>query len=101
MPFVYFGNYINELGWPAVGWLDLTQAKPCWSAVRTRTDDWVPLAGQIHGILYVLNGLGSRGFTFGPLLGAQMLGDPAVLPAHQLELIAPQRMRHKIGWLTG
>ena len=95
----------NELGWPAVDWLDLTQAKPCWSAVRTQTDDWMPLAGQIHGSLYVLNGLGSRGFTFGPLLGAQiaaqMLGDPAVLPAHQLELIAPQRMHHKIDWLTG
>jgi tRNA 5-methylaminomethyl-2-thiouridine biosynthesis bifunctional protein len=65
------------------------------ASVRATTADRLPLAGEVATGLYVLGGLGSRGFTLAPLLGehiaALALGAPSPLPSPLASLVAPQR----------
>lgn len=67
------------------------------ASVRATTPDHLPLAGPAPGLegVYVLGGLGSRGFCLAPLLAehvaAQALGAPSPLPAPLAELVAPDR----------
>ncbi|HEY3813412.1 MAG TPA: tRNA (5-methylaminomethyl-2-thiouridine)(34)-methyltransferase MnmD [Caulobacteraceae bacterium] len=55
-----------------------------WAAVRALTADRLPVAGELKDGLYVLTGLGSRGFTVAPLLAEQIAaratGTPPPLP---------------------
>lgn len=55
------------------------------AAVRAATPDRLPLAGRLGDGLFVLTGLGSRGFCAAPLLGehvaALAVGAPSPLPA--------------------
>ncbi|KSB88098.1 FAD-dependent cmnm(5)s(2)U34 oxidoreductase [Caulobacter vibrioides] len=68
------------------------------AAVRATTADHLPLAGAVPGGsegLFVLGGLGGRGFTTAPLLAehvvALMLGAPSPLPRDLAALVDPGR----------
>jgi len=72
------------------------------ASVRAVTPDRLPLAGPAPGGekgLFVLSGLGSRGFCLVPLLAehvaAQILGAPSPLPSEMAELIDPDRFRRR------
>jgi tRNA 5-methylaminomethyl-2-thiouridine biosynthesis bifunctional protein len=69
------------------------------AAIRAATPDRLPLAGQVADGLYVLGGLGSRGFSFAPLLAehvaALALGAPSPLPEAQARLVDPARFRRE------
>jgi tRNA 5-methylaminomethyl-2-thiouridine biosynthesis bifunctional protein len=67
-------------------------------AVRATTPDRLPVAGALgpRG-LYVLTGLGSRGFCVAPLLGedlaAQVLNHPSPLPRDARQRLSPARFK--------
>ncbi|MBI1684637.1 tRNA (5-methylaminomethyl-2-thiouridine)(34)-methyltransferase MnmD [Caulobacter hibisci] len=68
------------------------------AAVRATTADHLPLAGAVPGApagLFVLGGLGGRGFTTAPLLAehvvALVLGTPSPLPRELAGLVTPER----------
>jgi tRNA 5-methylaminomethyl-2-thiouridine biosynthesis bifunctional protein len=65
------------------------------AATRATTPDRLPIAGALAPGLFGLTGLGSRGFSFAPLLAehiaAEALGAPSPLPAHLAALVAPDR----------
>ncbi|MEJ8404614.1 FAD-dependent 5-carboxymethylaminomethyl-2-thiouridine(34) oxidoreductase MnmC [Brevundimonas vesicularis] len=65
------------------------------AAVRATTPDRLPLAGPLDDGLYVLGGLGSRGFCVAPLLGehiaALLLGQPSPLPGDLAARVSPRR----------
>jgi tRNA 5-methylaminomethyl-2-thiouridine biosynthesis bifunctional protein len=67
------------------------------ASIRATTPDRLPLAGQVADGLYVLGGLGSRGFSFAPLLAehvaALALGAPSPVGASQAQLVDPARFR--------
>jgi tRNA 5-methylaminomethyl-2-thiouridine biosynthesis bifunctional protein len=69
-----------------------------WCAIRATTSDYLPLAGLAPGAdqgLWILTGLGSRGFCLAPLLAehvaSQMLGAPSPLPRALAGLVDPGR----------
>ena len=68
------------------------------ASVRAVTPDRLPLAGrtEIEG-LYVVGGLGSRGFCLAPLLAehvaAMITGSPSPLPREMADLVDPDRFR--------
>ena len=68
-----------------------------WAGVRAAAPDHLPLAGALADRpgLFVLTGLGGRGFTLAPLLGeevaAAISGAPRPLPAALAEAAAPRR----------
>ena len=65
------------------------------AAVRATTPDRLPVAGALDEGLYVLGGLGSRGFCVAPLLGehvaALILGQPSPLPRDLAARVSPRR----------
>ena len=67
------------------------------AAVRATTRDRLPVAGAVYGHpgLFVLGGLGSRGFCLSPLLGehlaALVMDRPSPLQRHVAERISPGR----------
>jgi tRNA 5-methylaminomethyl-2-thiouridine biosynthesis bifunctional protein len=68
------------------------------TGVRATTSDFLPLAGEAPGVaegLFLLAGLGSRGFTLAPLLAdhvaALALGAPWPLPSPLAALVDPAR----------
>ncbi|MBL0969145.1 MAG: tRNA (5-methylaminomethyl-2-thiouridine)(34)-methyltransferase MnmD [Brevundimonas sp.] len=65
------------------------------AAVRATTPDRLPVAGALEEGLYVLGGLGSRGFCAAPLLAehvaALALGLPSPLAADQARKVDPLR----------
>nr|WP_295238359.1 FAD-dependent 5-carboxymethylaminomethyl-2-thiouridine(34) oxidoreductase MnmC [uncultured Brevundimonas sp.] len=65
------------------------------AAVRATTPDRLPVAGALDDGLYVLGGLGSRGFCVAPLLGehiaALILGQPSPLPCDLTARVSPRR----------
>lgn len=69
------------------------------AAVRATTPDRLPLAGAVTGAegLYVLGGLGSRGFCVAPLLAehvaALVTGTPSPLPRDLAVRVSPARHR--------
>ena len=69
-----------------------------WCAIRAPTRDYLPLAGAAPGAapgLWLLTGLGSRGFCLAPLLAehlaAQIVGAPSPLPRALADLVDPGR----------
>ncbi len=69
-----------------------------WCAIRATTSDYLPLAGRVSGAppgLWVLTGLGSRGFCLAPLLAehlvAEVVGAPSPLPRPLADLVDPGR----------
>lgn len=71
------------------------------ASVRATTPDHLPLAGPVKDApgLFVLGGLGSRGFCLAPLLAehlaAQVVGAPSLLPAPLSDLVDPDRFRRR------
>jgi tRNA 5-methylaminomethyl-2-thiouridine biosynthesis bifunctional protein len=70
--------------------------------VRAVTPDFMPLAGEAEAEgLFILAGLGSRGFCTAPLLAEHLaslaLGAPSPLPAALADIVRPERfaMRRK------
>ncbi|MBU2168465.1 MAG: tRNA (5-methylaminomethyl-2-thiouridine)(34)-methyltransferase MnmD [Alphaproteobacteria bacterium] len=67
------------------------------AATRATTPDRLPWAGRLDEGLYILGGLGSRGFCLAPLLAehiaAQVLERPSPLPAAMAGRFAPSRLR--------
>lgn len=69
------------------------------AAIRATTPDRLPLAGAVRGAegLYVLGGLGSRGFCVAPLLAehvaALITGTPSPLPHDLAARVSPSRNR--------
>jgi len=67
------------------------------AGVRAVTPDFLPLAGAAEGAqgLYLLTGLGSRGFCAAPLLAdhvaALALGAPSPLPKSWQQIVDPHR----------
>jgi len=72
------------------------------AAIRATTPDHLPLAGavgpELEG-LFLLTGMGSRGFTLAPLLGehvaALVLDQASPLPRDLSELVTPDRFRQR------
>ena len=71
------------------------------ASIRATTPDHLPLAGPAPGAqgLYLLSGLGSRGFCLAPLLGehvaALAVGAPSPLPSDLADLVAPDRFQRR------
>jgi tRNA 5-methylaminomethyl-2-thiouridine biosynthesis bifunctional protein len=72
------------------------------AAVRATTSDHLPLAGAAPGDqpgVFLLSGLGGRGFTTAPLLAehvaAQICGAPSPLPASIAALVDPARFARR------
>jgi tRNA 5-methylaminomethyl-2-thiouridine biosynthesis bifunctional protein len=65
------------------------------AAIRATTPDRLPLAGALDEGLYMLGGLGSRGFCVAPLLGehvaALILDRPSPLPRDLAARVSPRR----------
>jgi tRNA 5-methylaminomethyl-2-thiouridine biosynthesis bifunctional protein len=65
------------------------------ASIRAATPDRLPLAGRVSERLYVLSGLGSRGFCTAPLLAehiaATVLGVPSPLARDLAALVDPGR----------
>jgi tRNA 5-methylaminomethyl-2-thiouridine biosynthesis bifunctional protein len=70
------------------------------AAIRATTPDRLPITGALGDGLSVLTGLGSRGFSFAPLLAehvaAEALGAPSPLPAPLARLVAPGRFAERL-----
>jgi tRNA 5-methylaminomethyl-2-thiouridine biosynthesis bifunctional protein len=66
------------------------------ASVRVTTRDYLPVAGEIAPGLFVLTGLGARGFCLAPLLAravaAEMFGAPPPLPRVAKSLLRPGRV---------
>lgn len=73
----------------------LAQYAPLAQGAPIRTDTAPPA----HAGVYVIGGLGARGFTFAPLLGeriaSEMCGEPAPLSRAALDAIHPARFLHR------
>lgn len=67
------------------------------AAVRNTTRDHLPMVGELAAKLWVLGGLGSRGFTAAPLaattLVAAMQDKPLPMPATLWQRLQPQRLQ--------
>ncbi len=65
------------------------------AALRAATPDRLPLAGRLEDGLFILAGLGGRGFTTAPLLAEQVVAEildaPCPLPADLAAAVAPGR----------
>lgn len=67
------------------------------AAIRATTPDRLPVCGPVDGQpgLWVLSGLGSRGFCLAPLLAehlaAQIAGTPSPLPTDYADRLSPSR----------
>jgi tRNA 5-methylaminomethyl-2-thiouridine biosynthesis bifunctional protein len=76
------------------GALDLAQVQ-ARAGVRAVTPDFLPLAGALQPGLFILSGLGSRGFCAAPLLAehiaASATGAPSPLPRALADIVDPQR----------
>ncbi len=72
------------------------------TGIRATTADYLPIAGAAYGAepgLFVLTGLGSRGYCLAPLLAehvaAQALGAPSPLPRDLAALVDPARFERR------
>jgi tRNA 5-methylaminomethyl-2-thiouridine biosynthesis bifunctional protein len=65
------------------------------AGIRAAAPDHLPVAGPVGPGLFVLSGLGGRGFTLAPLMAeqvaAQALGAPRPLPRDLAALVEPSR----------
>ena len=75
----------------------ITAAPPIGGRVSLRATirDYMPLAGRVEDGLYVLGGLGSRGFLTAPLLAElvadQISGAPTLLEVDLVRALDPNR----------
>jgi len=80
---------------PALAAEMASQALEGRARIRATTRDHLPVCGALEPGLYVLGGLGSRGFTTAPLLGEHLAalinGTPSPLPRALAALLEPSR----------
>jgi tRNA 5-methylaminomethyl-2-thiouridine biosynthesis bifunctional protein len=95
-------DHARNLATLAEGLADLAQAAAGLplegrAALRAATPDRMPIAGAVDDGLYVLGGLGSRGFTTAPILAehvaALLTVAPSPLPRQSTPLVDPRRLR--------
>lgn len=71
------------------------------AGVRAAAGDHQPVAGALGDGMFVLGGLGGRGFTLAPLLAehvaAQILGAPSPVPLSMARLVDPLRLISRAG----
>ena len=69
------------------------------AGVRGTTADHLPIVGPLEAGLWVLSGLGGRGFTLAPVLGehlaAQICGAPSPLPLQLQQTVHPGRFAER------
>jgi tRNA 5-methylaminomethyl-2-thiouridine biosynthesis bifunctional protein len=69
------------------------------AGIRAATPDHLPLAGPLESGLWVLGGLGGRGFSTAPLLAehvaAQITGAPSPLPLDLQQAVHPARFAER------
>ncbi|MBU2350719.1 MAG: FAD-dependent cmnm(5)s(2)U34 oxidoreductase, partial [Alphaproteobacteria bacterium] len=69
------------------------------AAIRATTRDRLPVAGALAPRVFVLGGLGSRGFALAPLLGehvaALATGAPGPLPERLARRVSPSRLAER------
>lgn len=69
------------------------------TSLRATIRDYMPLAGRVTGKVYVLGGLGSRGFLTAPILGgliaAQIAGGALPLDEDIIQALDPNRFKKK------
>ncbi len=72
-------------------------SRPSRASIRVTTANTLPRAGQTAEGIWILSGLGSRGFVFAPLLGdfiaAQILGLPSPLDRRLKQIFAPRTIK--------
>lgn len=85
------GDNLQQPGW--VQQLTVTGSR---AALRNTTRDHMPIAGQLGEQLWVIGGLGSRGFTSAPLvaeiIAAELAQQPSPLRADLRARLQPQRL---------
>lgn len=78
-------------------WLEFETATVAWKSVRCYAADRLPVAGRVEDGLYVLSGLGARGFTYGPQLALDLVagvyGSAPRVPRHVAAAVAPSSGR--------
>jgi len=66
------------------------------ASIRVMTRDYLPVVGQVDEGIYLLTGLGARGFCLAPLLAKallkQIIGVPSALPRIAKKLLDPRRL---------
>jgi len=71
------------------------------AAVRATTPDRLPLAGRLGERVWVIGGLGSRGFALAPLLAehvaAGVMDAPSPLPVNLAARVSPGRLAERAG----
>ncbi|MBU2382999.1 MAG: FAD-dependent 5-carboxymethylaminomethyl-2-thiouridine(34) oxidoreductase MnmC, partial [Alphaproteobacteria bacterium] len=76
-----------------------TGAPAARAAIRATTRDRLPVAGALAPRVFVLGGLGSRGFALAPLLGehvaALATGAPGPLPERLARRVSPSRLAER------
>jgi len=100
-------DHVRNLDAVAAAFPDLAAALSsrslgAWTGIRATTRDYLPLAGVAPGAeqgLYVLSGLGSRGFTLAPLLAehiaALSTSTPSPLPRALAAIVDPSRFEQR------
>jgi tRNA 5-methylaminomethyl-2-thiouridine biosynthesis bifunctional protein len=100
---VDLADHVRNLQTLALALPDLAQAADGLliqgrAAIRATTHDRSPVAGILEAGLYVLGGLGSRGFTTAPLLAEHISSliaeTPSPLPLDMQAMVSPARL-HK------
>ncbi len=75
------------------------------AGVRAASPDHQPLAGRIEDGLFILSGLGGRGFTLAPLLAEHVaacaMGAPSPLGASSAALVDPARLKRRVAPESG
>ena len=66
------------------------------ASIRVMTRDYLPVVGAVDDSIYLLTGLGARGFCLAPLLARallnQIIGVPSALPLIAKNLLDPRRL---------
>ena len=66
------------------------------ASIRVMTRDYLPVVGPVDDSVYLLTGLGARGFCLAPLLAKallkQIIGVPSALPLIAKNLLDPRRL---------
>ncbi|HYE44830.1 MAG TPA: tRNA (5-methylaminomethyl-2-thiouridine)(34)-methyltransferase MnmD [Caulobacter sp.] len=76
------------------------------ASIRAGAPDYLPIAGPVEGQpgVFVLTGLGGRGFCLAPLLAehlaARIAGVPSPLPAPLAAVVEPQRFARRVARRT-
>jgi tRNA 5-methylaminomethyl-2-thiouridine biosynthesis bifunctional protein len=70
------------------------------ASIRVTTRDYLPVTGTAEEDIYLLTGLGARGFCLAPLLAKALLNEiiglPSPLPAGVKKMLDPRRFLRSV-----